>query len=226
MRQQTTFAVAAAVALGLTVAGCGVTVGFGQQQATRSYDVTDGVTSIETRTGSGEIEVNESERTGIHVTETLHWRGDQPRDGHAVEGDRLRMEYRCDACSVDYRIDIPRGLGVKVDSGSGTITLRALTGAVNASTGSGDIDGGGLRGRSVTASTGSGQIELRFAAPPDRVEVKSGSGDGVVRLPQGAYNVTAETGSGTRTVNVAQDSAAPRTVVVKTGSGDAKVLAS
>jgi hypothetical protein len=229
MRKQT-FSVAAVLGLGLglglTVAACGADVSFADfadQQAEQSYDVPGKIAFLEARTGAGDIVVNESDRTGVHVTETLHWRGDRPKDGHAVNGDRLTLDYRCRSCAVDYKVEIPRGLEVKLDSGSGTFTLRGLTGPVAASTGSGDIDAQGLTGKRVTAGTGSGEVKLRFAAAPDLVKVETGAGDGLVWVPRGAYNVTTQTGAGNRTVEVTQDPSSQRTIVVKTGAGDAVV---
>ncbi|GAA4565096.1 hypothetical protein GCM10023193_38440 [Planotetraspora kaengkrachanensis] len=219
--------VALGAALALTACGTEIDlgkVGFGGEQAVQSYDVTDAITALRTATGAGEIVVNESGRTGVHVTETLHWRGEKPQNGHRVEGGTLTLRYDCRDCSVDYRVEVPKGLDVKVDTGSGTITLRDLTGPVGAETGSGDIDARGLSGRQVTASTGSGDVKLRFAAAPDNVRVDTGSGDGTVWVPSGSYNVTADTGSGNKEVAVTRDPSSSRTVVVKTGSGDAKVL--
>ncbi|WP_036322315.1 DUF4097 family beta strand repeat-containing protein [Microbispora sp. ATCC PTA-5024] len=223
MRKQTMMVAGAVLGLGLAVAACDVNVGFGGEQATQSYDV-DGVNVVDAHTGSGDLVIEESDRAGVHVTETVHWRGDRPGNGHSVSGGTLTLSYRCRSCSVDYKVEVPRGLDVRLDSGSGNITLRRLTGPVQASSGSGDIDARGLGGKRVTAETGSGEVRLRFATVPDQVQVETGSGDGVVWVPSESYNVTTETGVGDRTVQVAQDPSAPRTIVVRTGTGDAKVL--
>lgn len=224
MRRKNIAFAAAVLGSALALTACDVNVGFAEDQDSLSYDVPGKIALLETHTGSGEIVVNESGRPGVHVTETLHWRGDKPKDGHSVAGDTLVLKYDCDNCSVDYRVEVPRGLDVKVDSGSGTITLRSLSGPVKASTGSGDIDASGLTGKRVDVDTGSGDIKVKFAAVPDQVDAETGSGNGTVWLPAGTYNVTAETGSGERKIDVVQDPSAPRTVVIKTGSGDAKVL--
>ncbi|GAA4582116.1 hypothetical protein GCM10023194_15780 [Planotetraspora phitsanulokensis] len=219
--------VALGAALALTACGAEIDlgkVGLGGEQAVESYDVTDEITALRAYTGAGEIVVNESGRTGVHVTETLHWRGEKPQNGHQVDAGTLTLRYQCHDCSVDYRVEVPKGLNVNIDAGSGTITLRELSGQVSAAAGSGDIDARGLSGRQVTATTGSGEVKLRFAATPEKVRVETGSGDGTVWVPSGSYNVTASTGAGDEEVAVTQDPSSPRTVVVKTGSGDARVL--
>ncbi|WP_204043302.1 DUF4097 family beta strand repeat-containing protein [Acrocarpospora phusangensis] len=208
----------------LVLTGCGMDFSFGRAQSVEEYDITDKVTVLTVDTGSGDVVVSESDRSGIKVTETLHYRGDKPTDGHQVSGNTLELAYDCSDCAVDYRVEVPRGLNVKVDTGSGTITLRALTGPIDVSTGSGDIEASDLSGRTAVADTGSGDVELRFDSAPDQTQVSTGSGEGVVYVPNGAYNVTLETGSGNRTVEVAQDPAAAKKIHIKTGSGDVKVL--
>ncbi|KAB8183528.1 DUF4097 family beta strand repeat-containing protein [Microbispora catharanthi] len=223
MRHKTMAVAGAVLGMSLVVTACDVRIGFGGQQAVESYDVTDKVTVLDARTDSGDVVVNESDRSGVHVTETLHWRGDKPANGHSVDGDTLTLAYKCGSCSVDYKVEVPRGLTVKIHTGSGDVTLRDLTGQVNASTGSGDVDARGLAAKQVNTRTGSGDIALRFSAVPTDVQAVTGSGDGRVWVPDGAYNVNASTGSGDRKVEVAHDASAPHTITIRTGSGDAEV---
>ncbi|MGJ6960780.1 DUF4097 family beta strand repeat-containing protein [Streptosporangium sp. G11] len=199
-----------------------------RQQEVVSYDVTGKLTTLDAATGSGDIVVTESDRQAVRVTETLHWRGDKPATEHPVDGGKLTLREGCDgmSCSVDYKVEIPPGLTAKLDTGSGTITLRGLTGEVNAVSGSGDIEAGGLISKRFTADTGSGDIEAKFSAAPEGVRIETGSGDVVAYLPKGGYDVTAETGSGEETVKVTDDPSSPRKVTLKTGSGDAEVLPS
>ncbi|WP_432871270.1 DUF4097 family beta strand repeat-containing protein [Microbispora rosea] len=223
MRHKTMAVAGAVLGMSLVATACDVRIGFGGQEAVESYDVTDKVTVLDARTGSGDVVVNESDRSGVHVTETLHWRGDKPANGHSVDGDTLTLAYKCDNCSVDYEVEVPRGLTMKIDSGSGDITLRDLTGQVNASTGSGDVDARGLAATQVNTRTGSGDITLRFSAVPADVQAVTGSGDSRLWLPNGAYDVNASTGTGNRKIEVLDDDSAPHLITVRTGSGDAEV---
>lgn len=145
-----------------------------------------------------------------------------------MDGDRLNLHYRCDGsdCSVDYRVEIPPGLAATLNSGSGTLTLRDLSGEVTAVSGSGDIDASGLRARRFRAEAGSGDVEAGFKETPDHVEVETGSGEATAYLPGGKYDVTLETGSGDKTVQVTDDPSSPRKITLRTGSGDAGVLLS
>nr|WP_170317304.1 DUF4097 family beta strand repeat-containing protein [Acrocarpospora corrugata] len=208
----------------LVLTSCGMDLNFGRTQSVEDYDVSDKVSSLVVDAGSGDVVVSESDRSGVKVTETLHYRGDKPTDGHRVSGDTLELSYDCSDCAIDYRVEVPRGLNVTVDTGSGTITLRSLTGPLDVSTGSGDIEATGLTARTAVAKTGSGDVQLKFTSAPDQTEVSTGSGEGIVHVPKGPYHVTMETGSGEQTVQVTQDPAAARKIFIKTGSGDAKVL--
>ncbi len=220
----------AALGTGLLLTGCGLqNIAGPTKDATQAYDVSGKVAVLDVRSGSGTIVVTESDRTGFHVSETLHWKGDKPVTRHPINGGTLTLAYECPnspdwGCGVDYKIEVPRGVRLKADTGSGDIILTALSGELNVSAGSGTINATGLGGRQAVAETGSGDVDLRFTGTPDNVRVGTGSGQGVVRVPQGTYHVTASTGSGERSVEVTSDEASPRRIVVKTGSGDAKVL--
>ena len=109
----------AALGSSLALTACDPDFPLGQSHDTATYDVNDKITVIDVHAGSGDIVVNESDRSGVHVIETRHWRGDKPANGHRVDAGTLDLEYHCDICSVDYQLEVPRGLDVKVDTGSG-----------------------------------------------------------------------------------------------------------
>ena len=224
----------AIIAPALLLGACGAGNLLGPQHEEKiDYSVTEAVRTIELGTGSGDITVVESDRSGIAVTETLRWRGGddgKPRATHRVSEGRLSLTHECPkggfvtSCDVDYRVEVPSGIGIRAETGSGNIVLRDLTGDIEASTGSGDIEGKGLSAKRLVGHTGSGDIEVRFRTAPEAINVETGSGDGVIRVPAGTYNVTVHTGAGDKQVDVGQDSAAPNKIVLRTGSGDAKVL--
>lgn len=226
--------IAAGALLGsvLVLSGCRLDVDLGdQEQAITSYDVGGSLTALEVHTDSGDIEVNESDRSGVRVTETLHWTGDQrnrPKTEHPVSGGTLTLSQECSGgnCSVDYKVEVPRGLKATLGSSAGDVTMRALTGEVNAHAASGDIEAASTGAKRFVAVTGSGDVELRFDAVPDHVEIETGSGDAAVRLPRADYNVTAETGSGERTVKVTDVPSSSHRVSVRAGAGSVDVLPS
>ncbi|MEU0567075.1 DUF4097 family beta strand repeat-containing protein [Nonomuraea sp. NPDC005983] len=209
--------------------GCGLkSIGGPTNQDTVTYQVTEKVAALHLRSGAGDIAVTEYNGSSVRVVETLQWRNDKPKTWHKVDGDTLSMSYDCEAswgsCGVDYKVEVPKGVQVKVDTGSGDITLRSLTGPVEVETGSGDVDGSGLGGTKILAKSGSGGVELKCVAVPDSAELRSGSGDVVLHVPQGTYDVDARAGAGDETVSVKTDSASPHKLTLNAGSGDVSVL--
>ncbi|MFG3439848.1 DUF4097 family beta strand repeat-containing protein [Nonomuraea sp. NPDC047897] len=208
--------------------GCGLSGLTGpSNKDTASYDVTEKVAALRVEPGSGDAVITEYDGTAVRVTETLRWRNTKPDAEHVVESGTLRLSYKCAdsmGCHVDYKVQVPKGLTVDVDSGSGNVTLRSLSGPLTLTMGSGDVDGAGLTGKRLTAELGSGDMELKYAAPPDDARLEAGSGNIVLRMPGGPYAVTTELGSGDATVSVGRDDAAPRKVTITSGSGDVKVL--
>ncbi|GAA1511921.1 hypothetical protein GCM10009677_51080 [Sphaerisporangium rubeum] len=230
MTKTTMIAAGAVVCAGLVLSGCGLrTIASPTKEHSQTYDVTGGrVGALDVQTGAGDIEIVRGTGKRIRVTETMHWKSEQPKSEHPVDGGTLRLSYECARddwnCGVDYRVELPDGMSAKLRTGSGDITLRSVSGELDAFTGSGDIDANGLTGHRAIAETGSGDVELRFTVAPFDVQVSTGSGNATVHVPADEYNVTAETGSGSRTVDVTTDASSERRLILKTGSGDAKVL--
>lgn len=222
---------AGAVGVAALLTGCGLTGGI-LDEDTASYDVTDKVAAISIATDSGQIEVTESARDDIRVTEHRRWRGDKPVTSHETRGDTLVLAFTCPrrlvsvSCDVAYDVEIPRGLRVKAVSDSGAVTLRDLSGDVDASSDSGAIEAGGLAGKKVLARTDSGAITLAFTDRPDKVETVTDSGGTEVRVPGGPYAVKATTDSGAENITTPQDASAPRSITLTSDSGSITVTGS
>ncbi|SEG79789.1 Putative adhesin [Nonomuraea solani] len=223
--------IAGLLGLAAVLTGCG----FGPtDEETKAYDVNDKVAALRVETDSGNIEVVESERQGIRVTERLMWRKNKPETSHQVQGDTLALTFRCPntwglgaagtTCDVSYEVEVPKGLRVNATSDSGTLTLRNLSGDLEAQSDSGEIEAAGLAGKSVTVKNDSGSVELVFTGTPDKVRSTTDSGDISVRVPEGPYNVVAKTDSGDKNVEAATDAKATRKIELTTDSGNLEVL--
>jgi DUF4097 and DUF4098 domain-containing protein YvlB len=134
---------------------------------------------------------------------------------------------------------------VDVRTGSAGVTISDVTGPLTAHTGSGDVRGTGLASSTATAETGSGSVSLELAdgagqvaaetgsgdvtltlaGEPDQVRAETGSGNVTVVLADRAatYAVLAETNSGDQDVQIRTDPSAPRSLEVRTGSGDVTI---
>lgn len=159
-----------------------------------TYDIGARVAVLSVAVGAGDVLVTASDRDSIRIVRTLHWQGTQdgrPRAEHTVSGDRLDLSGACtvknDGCAVDYRLEVPRDLRVTLRAEAGDLTVHGLAGELVAVTGAGDV---------------------------------------TVRLAGGPYRVDAQTEAGDRIVEVPNDAAATLSVTARTGAGDVRVLPS
>ncbi|MEV0233757.1 DUF4097 family beta strand repeat-containing protein [Nonomuraea sp. NPDC050786] len=220
------------VGLAALLTGCGLGGPLDSESA--SYDVTDKVAGVRVEADAGTVEVVESDRTGIRVTEQLSWRKTKPETSHEVEGDTLALAFKCantwglgsaaSSCEVSYKVEVPKGLRVDVRSDSGDLTLKGLSGELKARTDSGAIEADGLAARQVEAGTDSGDVDLAFGGQPDKVVTSSDSGNIAIHVPQGPYNVVAKTDSGGKRITAATDPSAARQIRLTSDSGDLAVV--
>jgi Putative adhesin len=217
------------LASAVLLTGCGLSSITGPaSEDTVSYEVTEKVARLQLKSGSGDAEVTGTDGDAVRVVEHLRWRDDnKPETEHKVDGGTLVLTHRCPSdwgsCGVDYEIQVPKGLALDLDSGSGNLTLRGLSGDLDVLVGSGDVDAGGLTGRKVSAETGSGDIEFEYASAPDAVELRAGSGDVQLTVPDEAYDVRTDVGTGDAAVSIRTDGSSPRKISVTTGTGDVTV---
>ncbi|MBM7861476.1 DUF4097 family beta strand repeat-containing protein [Lentzea nigeriaca] len=179
-----------------------------------SGDVTlEGLTSVDYRTGSGRIVV-QNIAGNVQVTS-----GSGDIDVRDIAGDVKAV-----TSSGKFEAAKVRG-SLTADLGSGNITLDQLSGKTLVNTGSGNITGTAID-NDVTADADSGNVELNFVSART-ARVVSGSGNITVRVPvsAGPYKVTAESGSGDRKIDVPTDPAAKHELKLNADSGNVKVLA-
>ncbi|MEV0828117.1 DUF4097 family beta strand repeat-containing protein [Nonomuraea rubra] len=227
---QRTALIAGLLGLAVVLTGCGVGE---HSEDTVSYDVTDQVAALHVEADSGTVEVVESDRSGIRVSERLVWRKNKPKATHEVRGDTLELAFTCPAtwgfgaigvsCEVSYHVEVPRGLRVKVGSDSGDLTLKNLSGELEARSDSGAIEAGGLTGGQVVARTDSGDMTLTFTGQPDKVTTSTDSGRTEIHVPQGPYAIKARTESGGKEITAKADPSAPRAIELTSDSGDLEV---
>ncbi|WP_199440470.1 DUF4097 family beta strand repeat-containing protein [Umezawaea beigongshangensis] len=141
-----------------------------------------------------------------------------------------------DAGSGDVRVGDISGR-VYVDSGSGVVAGRDVAGDFVAEVGSGDVDvaevggntvltvsSGTVRARrmggEVQVDAGSGDVELELLTARS-VRAHADSGNLRVRVPAGAYRVSADADSGNADASAVRNSAdAEHELRLRTGSGD------
>ncbi|GII89937.1 hypothetical protein Ssi02_01680 [Sinosporangium siamense] len=221
-----------AVGAGLLLTACEFDVNLGaSEQEAKTYDLSADVTHLVVEAKVGDVVVNESDRKGVRVTETLQWRSSKPVTERPVDDKKLTLRYTCERaivsdCGVHYKVEVPRGLNIRVDNGVGTVTLRNLSGEFTVVSGTGDIEGAGITSKRADAESGTGRVDLAFAGAPDEVTIKTGVGDASLRVPDSGYNVEGDSGLGEVTVQIKDDPASPRRLEVTAGTGEVEVLKS
>lgn len=198
----------------LTLAVC-AGVAFAVNQAFSKTDttkrtITEPVRAVVIEADAGNVELVRG--TGaIDVTETREYVFVKPRVTHAVVDGVLRLGSSCGGafvfdCDTHFRVEIPAGVTVRVDTSAGDVDAVALD--------SGD----------VRVETESGDIDLGFARQPDRVEALTTAGDVALVVPRATYAVDVHTDLGDSDVNgLVIDERAPRSIRARTQVGDVRV---
>ncbi|HEV3067093.1 MAG TPA: DUF4097 family beta strand repeat-containing protein, partial [Streptosporangiaceae bacterium] len=90
---------------------------------------------------------------------------------------------------------------------------------------SGNITVSGVTTTDVTASNGSGNVVIIFAAVPDRVRISDRSGNITLVLPPGKtrYRLNTSTASGNRSVSLPTSALSPHVITVTNQSGDISI---
>ena len=183
--------------------------------------IDDQVESISVLVGSGDLRLRGADVATVDVTARIE--GPSNHLGRTLSGAQLLLFDDCHErqCSVDVTAVVPSGVPVELHTDSGDVKLDDLLATIAVHTGSGDILGSDLGGADLRAETGSGDVTLDVTEPAEQVHVRTGSGDVALAVPSGGYSLSVTTGAGDHEVDgVSNDSGAPGSIEVFTGSGD------
>jgi len=147
----------------------------------------------------------------------------------AVADGVLRLRSRCPVtvlseCSASYRVRVPDNIPVTVRTSSGDVRFSAYRGSASIATTTGDIDVGGYCGFRLQARADSGDVRASTSCSPERLVLRSRSGDVHAIVPAGRYRVDADTDGGARrVVGLAAADDAPYSIQALSGTGDVDV---
>ncbi|MEW2414510.1 hypothetical protein AB0953_12400 [Streptomyces sp. NPDC046866] len=183
------------------------------------------VTALEIDAGSADVRISPRADRQVAYRAQVSWSLAAPVIEESWLGDTLKLTPHCPGpeglrdtglgCSVDLGVTVPAGIPVKVTGGSGTVEVSGLGGAVDAEVGAGQLRLTALRGP-LRAKVGAGSLEAsgltspqadiragagaavaRFAAPPERITARAGSGHLELRVPEASlFRVTSRVGAG------------------------------
>ncbi|MFG3435923.1 DUF4097 family beta strand repeat-containing protein [Nonomuraea sp. NPDC047897] len=244
MRRMTTAATAAAMAgLVAVTSACGVELDPEEVRGTRTFPHAGAQVTITSAMGG--LRVMPGAAGEVRVDRWL--RGKAARDDNAswsFDRGGLRLSADCTIvfgdCGARYHVRVPPGVRVVVRGAEDGVVVRDLaqdvevtspgpirvygtTGRLRLAGGDSLIAGDRLRSADVEARTTTGTINLSFATPPDRLEMRSGDGRVTATVPDGPYRVTATSTDGRKRSQL-KSTPSERTIVATTGTGDIRLL--
>jgi hypothetical protein len=240
-----TGAVAALVA---TATACGASAGDDKHPDHRSFALHGHTLTVDSDDSALEIVAADGNKAGsVQVTRWFKGSvmvGGDPKVTWSMKDDRLVLRVRCSGvvadCSAKHRIEVPRGITVKVEDGDGSVRARGFKDALDIRTSDGSVhvtdstgplelrsEDGSVRAevssRRVTATTADGSVRLELGAVPDLVDSRSSDGSVSIALPRATYRVTTKTGDGSSHVSVPRDDSSPHVVSARTSDGSITV---
>jgi hypothetical protein len=155
--------------------------------------------------------------------------GRRARADRDVSGGVLRLRSRCPvtvlaSCAASYRVSVPDNIPVTVRTSSGDVRFSAYRGSASIATTTGNITVGGYCGFLLQARAESGDVRASTSCSPERLVLRSRSGDVRAIVPAGRYRVDADTDGGSRRVvglTPAED--APFQIQALSSAGDVDV---
>jgi hypothetical protein len=223
-------AVCAAV-LGVTAAVMVVWWAASSQTREVGYDVRGPLATLELDLEDASVTIVGGTTGPVRVQRTEEFAfGRPPERTRDLDGDVLRISSSCldtvlGTCRAAYRITVRDNVQLNVRTTSGNVRIDGLSGSARIETGSGAIAVDGFCGFRLSAISASGDVSGAAECSPDRLELRSGSGDVHAVVPAGRYRVDANSDRGSAEVSdslaVADD--APFAVQAISGSGDVTV---
>ncbi|WP_030238906.1 DUF4097 family beta strand repeat-containing protein [Streptomyces sp. NRRL S-455] len=233
----------AVVVLVAGLSACGASAGEDKEPDHRSFDLRGRTLTVDSDDSALEIVAADAAPAGtIEVTRWFKGKvvfGNEPEVTWSMRDDRLVLRLKCSGvvadCSARHRIEVPRGIAVKVQdrdgsvrargfqdplsihAGDGSVRVTDTTGPLNLRTGDGSIRVSGATGP-LQLRTGDGSIRADVSSR----DVRTRTGDGSVRLEFGAVPARVESRSGDGSVTIALPKATYR-VATETGDGGVDV---
>lgn len=214
----------------------------------RSFDLKGSTLTVDSDDSPLEIVASDDQAAGkVEVTRWFSGSvaiGSDPEVTWKMDGDRLELRMRCSGviadCAAKHRVEVPRGVAVKVRDDDGSVRasgfqdaldIRTADGSVHVTDSSGPLElrtGDGyvraeVSSRRVKTHTEDGSVRLEFGAVPDLVESRSGDGSVSITVPRATYKVSAETEDGGVDVSVPQDETSAHVVNARTKDGEVTV---
>lgn len=204
------------------------------QSTVTTYAVGGAVNTVTLDLGTADAEIlGGGDRAAIEVRRT-----DEFAFGRRAEAERgtsdgvLVIRSRCpqtvlDTCSARYRLTVPDNVRLTVRTSSGSVRFLGYKGSAEVDTGTGDVAIAGYCGFALRARSLGGDVTAGTSCALERLELRSRTGDVRAVVPEGRYQVDADSDVGSRTVRgVTAADDAPFQIQALSSAGDVAVEAS
>jgi hypothetical protein len=205
---------------------------WGASRETRiaGYPVVGTLASIDLDLGEASVEITGGASGALEIQRTDEFAfGRPPSETVDVRQGVLRIVSRCPdtvlgTCKTRYRIALRDNVQVNVQTTSGRVRVIGLNASARIATGSGEIMVDGFCGYQLSALSASGDVRGSASCSPDRVQLRSNSGDVHAIVPTGRYRVDANSDGGSARVrNLVATEDASYAVQAISGSGNVLV---
>jgi DUF4097 and DUF4098 domain-containing protein YvlB len=129
-------------------------------------------------------------------------------------------------CSADYELAVPDNVALTIRTTDGDVRLDGYRGSADVATTGGPIAIDRFCGFLLQATARRGDIDVDTECAPERLDLRSDSGDVTAVVPRGRYRIDADANDGQvvlRGVTSADD--APWEIQALSGSGDVTIVA-
>jgi hypothetical protein len=203
------------------------------EQRVTSYSVRGPLEAIALDLGDANAEiVGARDQPVVEVSRTDRYAfGQSAAATRDVSGGVLRLRSRCapavlGACSASYRLSVPNNVPITVRTGSGDVRLAGFRGSARIDTRTGDIAATSFCGFLLHARADRGDVTANAACAPERIELRSRTGDVRAVVPPGRYRIDADSDQGNRTLRgLLPVEDAPFEILALSGAGDVEVEA-
>lgn len=199
---------------------------------TTSYTAHGSPTGVQIRVVSGDVTIVGGYQGRVSVRRTdrstfgqgpTEWR-------HRVDG-RLEIASTCPkmivgACAADYRVAVPDDVPVSVHADHGSVRVDGYHGSASLATGDGSVAVDAFCGYTLRATSARGDVSVVTSCSPERLDLRSTSGNVSATVPPGRYQIDASAGGGPALVQgLTADPNAPWEIQALSTGGDVIVEA-
>ena len=197
---------------------------------TTTYAVAAQVSRVDLQVSSGQAVIVGSTSPGVQVRRTDRYSfGHSAHEKRWVARGTLHITSRCPeivlgSCSASYELAVPEAVAVRVQTRTGDVRMTGFNGDAAVATRSGDVDVEAYCGFHLSALSDSGNLFVSTACAPQRLNLRTASGNAVALVPPGRYRIGATAGQGRqRVTGLVSDASAPFTIDAHSASGTVNV---